>query len=143
VVLRTDEVRKRLAGIAPTEPLPRGAYTAEAQARAYAAMFEAAGELLRAGQAVVLDATFLEPGLRARAAALAAECGVPFRPAWLDAPLALLEARVMARTGDASDATVAVLRDQAARAAGAIGWPRVDAAAPVAEAAAAWLAANP
>jgi aminoglycoside phosphotransferase family enzyme/predicted kinase len=143
VVLRTDEVRKRLAGVAPTEALPPSAYAPQAQARAYAAMFDAARDLLRAGRAAVLDATFLDPAMRARAEELAAECGSPFRPAWLDAPLPVLEGRIVARAGDASDATVAVLRDQAARLGGPPPWPRADATAPVAEAAARWLALSP
>jgi aminoglycoside phosphotransferase family enzyme/predicted kinase len=139
VILRTDEVRKRLAGVAPTQPLPRAAYTPEAQGRAYDEMFDNARALLKAGRAVVLDATFLDPGLRGRAHALAAECGVPFRGAWMDAPLAVLEARVAGRTGDASDATVQVLHDQAARLTEPPGWPHVDATAPSDPAARAWL----
>jgi aminoglycoside phosphotransferase family enzyme/predicted kinase len=140
VVLRTDEVRKRLAGIAPTQPLPRDTYTPQAEALAYEAMFDNARDLLRAGAAVVMDATFLDAGRRARAEALAAECGAPFHPVWLDAPLEVLEARVAARTGDASDATVAVLRGQAARLSGGPPWPKADATAPTVEAAKAWLA---
>jgi len=90
---------------------------------------------------VVLDATFTEPALRARAAALAAELGVPFRPAWLTAPQAVLEARVAARVGDASDADVAVLRGQIERhGADAVDWPHVDTSASAAAAAGGWLA---
>jgi len=140
VILRTDEVRKRLMDAAPTERLADDAYSAEAHARTYDALFEAAGALLKAGRAVVLDATFLDPGLRARAEELAARAGVPFRGAWMDAPVAVLEARVAARTGDASDATVAVLREQVARLGPAPSWPKVDATAPSAVAAAAWRA---
>lgn len=139
VILRTDEVRKRLLGIAPTAPLDRAAYTPEFQARAYDEMLANARQALKAGRAVVLDATFLDPALRARAHALAAECGVAFRGAWMQAPLEVLEARVAARTGDASDATVAVVREQAARVIEHPGWPEVDATAPSAAAARVWL----
>ena len=45
---------------------------------------------------------------------LAADLGVPFRGFWLEAPERVLEARVAARTGDASDADVAVVRRQRA-----------------------------
>ncbi|WP_293483734.1 bifunctional aminoglycoside phosphotransferase/ATP-binding protein [Phenylobacterium sp.] len=141
VILRTDEVRKRLAGVAPTDRLPPEAYAPEHYARTYDTLFESARALLRAGRAVVLDATFLDPALRARAEALASACGVPFRPAWLDAPLAVLEARVAGREGDASDATVEVLPDQAARlAAQDLAWPRVNTDAEQGAAARAWLA---
>lgn len=138
VILRTDEVRKRLLGIAPTAQPPAGSYTPEAQARAYDVMFDNAQATLKAGCAVVLDATFLDPALRARAEALARACGVPFRPAWLDAPIDVLEARVAARQDDASDVTTAVLREQVGRLQGQeIGWPRVSTEAP--DAAQAWL----
>jgi len=139
LILRTDEIRKRLAGMAPTDPMPREAYTPDAQARTYDAMIDQARAALEAGRAVVLDATFLDPGLRARVAALAAECGVPFRPAWMDAPVEVLEARVAGRTGDASDATVAVLREQVAKLERPADWPMVDATAPSDAAAEAWL----
>jgi hypothetical protein len=89
---------------------------------------------------VVLDATFTEPALRDGAESLAAECGVPFRGAWLEAPLETLEARVAARVGDASDATLDVLHDQIARHGGKpVAWPKVDAATPTDVAAKAWL----
>jgi predicted kinase len=105
-------------------------------------VLETAGTLLKAGRAVVLDATFTEPALRARAERLAAECGVAFHGAWLTAPQAVLEARVEARVGDASDATLEVLHDQIARYGGAtVDWPHVDATLSSAEAATAWLAA--
>ena len=141
VVLRTDEARKRLAGAGPVDRLAPETYTAEFYARVYETLFEAARALLNAGQAVVLDATFTEPALRARAEALAVECGVPFRAAWLEAPVEVLEARVGGRAGDASDATLLVLHGQIARHGGAaVSWPRVDAAGPTAAAAQAWSA---
>lgn len=142
VILRTDEVRKRLMGVAPTDPLPAEAYSQGAHTRTYDALFDTAAALLAAGRAVVLDATFQDPALRARAEALAQAAGVPFRPAWMDAPLDVLEARVAARKGDASDADVAVLREQAARLGALPDWPRVDATAPTAEAAANWSAGS-
>ena len=142
VILRTDEVRKRLWGVAPTARLGPDAYTPEAHRRTHDELFANARNLLAAGVSVVLDATFLDAAERARAAQVAAAAGVPFRPAWLEAPLAVLEARITARSGDASDATVAVLRDQAARTAGAVDWPRVDAEQAVEVAAREWLAGS-
>jgi aminoglycoside phosphotransferase family enzyme/predicted kinase len=142
VILRTDEVRKRLMDIPPTRPAAPETYTPEFAARTYEAMIDNARGLLKAGRAVVLDATFIDPALRARVEALAGECGVPFRAAWLDAPLAVLEARVAGRRGDASDATLAVLHDQAARLVAPVAWPKVDAQAPMPAAAGAWLAAR-
>lgn len=124
--LRSDEIRKRRAGLAPEERLPDSAY-AEAQSRAvHAEMFAAARAALAGGHAVVLDAVFLDPGLRAAARAAAGE--LPFQGFWLEAPLDLLRARVAARQGDASDATVAVLERAAAVPPGAVDWTRLDAA---------------
>jgi aminoglycoside phosphotransferase family enzyme/predicted kinase len=140
VVLRTDEARKRLAGAGPVDRLAPVVYTPEFYAQAYDAVFGSARSALKAGQAVVLDATFTEPDLRNRAEALAAECGVAFHGAWLTAPIASLEARVAARTGDASDATVEVLRDQLRQHGGdTVAWRQVDATAPSAAAADSWL----
>ncbi len=56
---------------------------------------------------------------------------MPFLGLWLKAPLAELEARVVARRLDASDATVDVLHDMAARDPGPGDWlpvPASDAA---------------
>jgi aminoglycoside phosphotransferase family enzyme/predicted kinase len=140
VILRTDEIRKRLLNIPPTENLPPAGYAPEAYARTYDTMIADARALLNAGRAVVLDATFIDPALRARAEALAAEAGVAFRAAWLEAPIEVLEARVAGRKGDASDATVAVLHDQVARLKDPVAWPKVDTQAPKEAAAKAWLA---
>jgi aminoglycoside phosphotransferase family enzyme/predicted kinase len=144
VVLRTDEIRKRLLGVAATEPVGREAYTAAFYAQVYDTLFAEAERMLRAGRAVVLDATFTDPGLRARAEALAARCGAPFAGAWLEVPVRVMEARVAARTGDASDANLEVLHAQiAALDRAAVTWTPVDAAQEVAAAAAAWRARQP
>lgn len=138
VILRTDEVRKRLAGAGPTEPLPASAYTPDQLSRAYDAMFGEAEAMLKAGRAVVLDATFLDPALRARAEDLAQRTGVAFRGVWMQAPAEVLEARVAARQGDASDATVEILHQQLARDPGPMTWTAVDATLDTAAAVAAW-----
>ena len=49
VLLRSDVIRKRLLGRAPTERLPAEAYSAEMSARVYGCMLERAAALLRAG----------------------------------------------------------------------------------------------
>jgi hypothetical protein len=140
VVLRTDEARKRLAGAGPVDRLAPEIYTPEFYGRVYDTLFETARAALQAGHAVVLDATFTEPEMRARAEALAAACGAPLHGAWLTAPPQALEARVAGRTGDASDATIEVLRDQVKRHGGdAVAWPHVDALAPTAAATESWL----
>lgn len=121
VVLRSDEVRKRLWGRGPLERLPPEAYAEAGGARTYAALFDAARRVLAAGRPVVLDAVFLRPGERAAAAALAGEAGVVFTGECLTAPAEVLRARVSARTGDASDADAAVLDVQLGRERGPLG----------------------
>lgn len=138
VVLRTDEVRKRLAGAGAVDRLPAEIYTPEFYARVYDALFDEAARLLRAGRAVVLDATFAQPALRARAEALAQAHGVPFRGVWLEAPVEVLTRRIAERSGDASDATIEVLQKQLAQGVGEMTWARVDASSPAEQAAEAW-----
>lgn len=141
VVLRTDEIRKRLLKVGPTARLPASVYSPGFYAEVYDTVMADARALLAAGRAVVLDATFIQPELRQRVEALAAEAGVPFHAVWLDAPVEVLAARIEHRTGDASDATVATLKMQLDRDVGEIAWTHVDATRPVAEAAGAWLGA--
>jgi aminoglycoside phosphotransferase family enzyme/predicted kinase len=132
VILRSDEIRKRRAGLSPAERAPAAAYSAAADAAVFDELFATAEMLLRAGRAVVLDATFLRPELRAGAEAAARATGTPFHGLWLEAAAEVLEARVARRRGDASDADVAVLRAQLARDPGPMGWSVIDAAQPVA-----------
>jgi hypothetical protein len=126
VHLRSDIERKAMAGVAPLTRLPVADYAREGRGRVYARLLERAGTLLRAGQAVLLDATFLDPSARAKAATLSADLGVPFTGLWLQAPAATLMSRLAARQGDASDADAAVLRLQLATDPGPIGWQRLD-----------------
>ncbi len=130
VVLRTDEIRKRLWSAGPTEALPKAAYAPEQSERVYGLMLAEARTALAAGWPVILDAAFLKPDERADAAALAQAMGVSFQGLWLEAPAAVLRARVRGRSGDASDADEAVLEGQLAKDLGAIDWRRIDAEGP-------------
>jgi uncharacterized protein len=124
VVVRSDVERKRLAGIGLEEPMPAGSYTPEASARVYAAMLARAERVLRAGHSVILDAVFSKEEERRQAEALAARVGVPFEGLWLDVPKEVAQARVAARSGDASDATPAVVERQFGYDLGEIRWER-------------------
>jgi len=126
LVLRSDVIRKRLAGAEPLHRLPLSAYGSEGTAQVYHAQLEQARTVLAAGHAAVADAVFAQPRQRQALAALAAEHGVPFIGLWLEAPQAALTARVAARRNDASDATVEVVRAQSAYQLGAIDWQRID-----------------
>ena len=124
--LRSDEIRKRRAGVAPETRLPPEAYRPEESAAVHAEIFALARAALAAGQSVVLDAMFLDPAMRAAAEAVAAPH--PFAGFWLEAPLGLLRTRVAGRGADASDATVEVLDRAAAVDPGPVAWMRLDAA---------------
>jgi len=127
LVLRSDEIRKRLWGVRPMDRLPPEAYSAEASKAVYEEMLRTARECLGLGWAVVLDAAFLKPAERDAAHDLAAELDLPFQGRWLEAPAGVLRQRVRDRRDDASDADEAVLETQLARDLGEIGWRRVDA----------------
>jgi uncharacterized protein len=128
LLLRSDELRKRRFGLAPEEPLPPEAYAEAVSAATHEELFMIAEAALRQGHAVALDAMFLDAQHRLKAAEIAARVGVPFQGFWLEAPIEILKSRIMARRGDASDATIAVLERAARADPGPIDWLRLDAA---------------
>lgn len=127
LILRSDEIRKRLHHAAPEQRLPPEAYSRAANKAVNEALLADATATIKGGHSVIADATFLGLGLRTRLAAAAHDAGVRFTGIWLEAPLAELERRVAARQGDASDATVAVLRQAAATSPGAGTWHAISA----------------
>ena len=131
LLLRSDELRKRRFGLAPEEHLPPEAYTEAVSTATHEELFTIAEAALRQGHAVALDAMFLEPRHRRHAAEIAARVGVPFQGFWLEAPMEILKTRILARRGDASDATIAVLERAAQADPGPIDWARLDAAGDV------------
>jgi aminoglycoside phosphotransferase family enzyme/predicted kinase len=128
LLLRSDELRKRRFGLAPEAPLPPKAYAEEVSRAVHEELFIIAKAALRQGHAVALDAVFLDPDHRRHAAEIAARAGVPFQGFWLEAPMEILKSRILARRGDASDATIAVLERAAKADPGPIDWIRLDAA---------------
>jgi len=127
VHLRSDVIRKDLAGVASTARLPAEHYTREATARVYATLLERATQVLAAGLPVVVDAVFGQPDERAALKQAAARAGVPLKAVWLTADVEILKARVAGRTGDASDATVDVVDLQADDLVAPSHWRHVDA----------------
>jgi len=114
--LRSDVERKRLFGLAAHEPsgsaLDGGIYTAGATTRTYARLHSLARDLLAAGWPVIVDAAFLLREERTAFRALAAGLGVEFRILATEASVEELRRRLIARSGDASEAGVAVLEKQ-------------------------------
>jgi aminoglycoside phosphotransferase family enzyme/predicted kinase len=124
VILRSDEIRKRLWGRQPTESLPPEAYAEGQSERVYATLTREAGLVLKAGRSVILDAVFLKPAERVAAETAARDADVTFQGVWLDVPPEVMKQRLAARTGDASDADAEVLERQLQRDPGEIGWRR-------------------
>lgn len=127
VHLRSDEIRKRTAGVGMLDRLPSSAYTKDASGRIYLELGELAQAALTSGQAVFVDAVFASEAERANVAALAAKMGVPFVGLWLDARQDVLERRLASRLDDASDADRIVLSKQLEYNVGEVLWHRLDA----------------
>lgn len=119
VRLRSDVERSRTPPVvAPACATPSDARYAAAQVDAvYAQLRTLAEDALRAGQRVILDATFLDAAQRQAAISLAERLGCPWGIVHVQASLALLRERIAARRtrGDASEADEAVLAGQWAR----------------------------
>jgi aminoglycoside phosphotransferase family enzyme/predicted kinase len=133
VVLRSDEIRKRLSGVAPLARLGPEGYTASVSERVYATLAERAEILLRAGHSVIVDAVYGRPAERRRIAGIAESLQVPFEGLWLEAPEPVLIARAAARRHDPSDADADVIRAQGRQDTGAVTWTHIDTSGPVDE----------
>lgn len=121
VRLRSDVERKRLFGLASTarsaSAVAGGIYSAEADERTYAHLAATAETMLRSGQPVLIDATFLQGARRATFHQLAEHLGIPFLIVTFHASDAELRRRIeqrSARGQDASEANLAVLERQIA-----------------------------
>ncbi|MDQ6966437.1 MAG: AAA family ATPase, partial [Mariprofundaceae bacterium] len=113
IIIRSDATRKRIAPQYSDLPL----YSDAMHRLTYQAMFDAAAAVLKAGWAVILDATFLSADERQRARDLAAASNTPFRFIWLDVPEERLRHNVRQRglqDRDISDADITVLEGQLA-----------------------------
>jgi hypothetical protein len=120
-VLRSDEIRKELAGLAPTAPagapFGQGIYGPEATARTYATMLDRARIGLARGESMVLDASWTDPTWRAEARAVAERTHAELVELRCSAPAAVAAARMrhrLAAGGDPSDATPGIAETMAA-----------------------------
>ncbi|MGE4432136.1 MAG: AAA family ATPase [Sphingobium sp.] len=116
-ILRSDILRKRLAGVAPEERLPPETYTQEASRKVYAGLDHLAKQALQAGWPVLADAVFAMAEEREGIAGIAKAQGARFDGLWLtlceEERVTRIEARQgEARQGDASDADADVARMQ-------------------------------
>ncbi len=111
-VLRSDEIRKRLAGLNPSDSAKsnfgQGIYNPEMTQKVYITLVEKAKELIQKGEKVVLDATFLRKWQR--------ELVLRNFPSavfvWVYAPEKVVLERLRNRKDDISDADISVYKKQ-------------------------------
>jgi predicted kinase len=128
VVIRSDEIRKRLSGVSPLHRLGPEGYSSEMSERVYATVAERARLTIREGHSAIVDAVYARPVDRQAIEQVAADVAVPFVGIWLEAPEDTLIARAEQRRNDASDADASVIRLQHRHGTGAMTWHRVEAA---------------
>jgi len=108
-LLRSDVVRKELAGIDRGEPRPEaygtGLYAPEMTARTYTELQRQAGTALQRGELVIIDAAFTKAAERQAFLALAERLGKPARLLHLHCDPATTLARLDRRQADGRDAS--------------------------------------
>jgi uncharacterized protein len=127
VLLRSDLIRKELAGVDALTRLPEASYTRDSSDQVYGEMFDRARKVLAQGHSAILDAAFLAEAERTTAAEIARAAGIDFHGLFLTAAPEVRVQRIGLRRGDASDATEAVALGQETIDPGAIDWPLIDA----------------
>jgi aminoglycoside phosphotransferase family enzyme/predicted kinase len=129
VVIRSDEIRKRLLGLSPLDRLGPEGYSSGISERVYATVVERARVTVREGHGAIVDAVYARPGDRQAIERVATDMSVPFVGIWLEAPESTLIARAEKRRGDASDADADVIRIQQQQGTGVMTWHGVEATA--------------
>jgi predicted kinase len=127
VVLRSDEIRKELAGVDALTRLGPDGYTPAMNAHVYETLAERARLVLEMGHSAIVDAVFARPSDRAHVAEIAAATRRPFTGLWLAAEDHDLRRRLETRGPDASDADASVLDQQLQAPTGPIDWHNIDA----------------
>jgi uncharacterized protein len=127
VVLRSDEIRKRLCGVGLLERLGAEGYSPPVSERVYTTLANRAASILKTGNSAIVDAVYAHPTDREVIERAATAASVPFIGLWLDAPESALIGRAEQRKNDPSDADAAVIRMQHTQDTGNITWHRLDA----------------
>jgi uncharacterized protein len=112
VHLRSDAVRKHLAGIPLTQRGSDALYTPEMSAQTYDRLLNLGITLAKDGYPVILDAKYDRQDVRQTAIAHAKAAGLPVHIVYCHAPEAVLKDRLHQRTGDIADATVDIMLNQ-------------------------------
>ncbi len=110
--VRSDAVRKHLAGIPLDHPAPDSAYDAATTALTYQRLTDLGISLASRGSSVILDATYLRHSQRHSVMKASESAGVPLHIVLCTAPPDVLHQRLASRTGDVSDAGPDLLASQ-------------------------------
>jgi len=112
IYLRSDAVRKHLAGIPVMEQGEDSVYTPEMSQKTYDRLIDLGTILASQGYTIVLDAKFDRVTTRQAAIARAQARDLPLTFVYCTAPREVLQQRVQQRQGDIADVTLAVLAQQ-------------------------------
>ena len=112
--IRSDAVRKHLAGIPLNQRGGEEIYTAEMTQKTYHRLLQLGVMLAVEGWRVILDAKYDRQALRRDAIALAEDRQLPLQIIHCTAPVEVLQDRLHRRTGDIADATADLLAAQLA-----------------------------
>ncbi len=129
ILLRSDVIRKELWGVDIHEKLPEAAYEWSFTEKVIKETEDRIKIAKKNGQTIITDKLSITKNARNEDEALAKELKLEFIGFWLDVDEKILEQRVNDRTGDASDATVDILRNQLKidlAKIGKISWNRID-----------------
>ncbi|MBF1989892.1 AAA family ATPase [Fischerella thermalis] len=110
--IRSDAVRKHLAGIPLLQRGGDDLYTPEMSQKTYTRLLELGIMLASQGFNVILDAKYDRQQLRQEAIAQAQAKKIPLQILCCTAPLDVLQQRLQQRTGDIADATADLLASQ-------------------------------
>ena len=114
ILIRSDAVRKHIAGIALDEKGGDDLYSAEMNQKTYNRLLKLGIILAAIGFPVILDAKYDRTSLRQRAIDKAKSNGIPLQILHCSAPISVLKERLSQRTRDISDATPDLLDKQIA-----------------------------
>ncbi|MBW4645943.1 MAG: AAA family ATPase [Goleter apudmare HA4340-LM2] len=112
IQIRSDAVRKHLAGIPLLERGGDDVYTPEMTEKTYARLLALGTILANQGFCVILDAKYDRQQLRQEVVNQAEKSQIPLKIVACTAPLAVLQERLVKRTGDIADATADLLASQ-------------------------------
>lgn len=112
--LRSDAVRKHLAGISIKEKGDNSIYSPEMTEKTYNRLLELGKLLTKQGFTVILDAKYDQVNLRQPVLDFVNQNNLNLEILYCDAPLEVLSDRLNKRSGDISDATADLLQQQKA-----------------------------